>query len=577
MSNILFYIHLLLAFFIFSTSATASSGLTGPTSSTTGDYTISSVNNACGQSTLKYSLLENNSTVQTSCAISKSFTDKPSGSYIYALKECEYDSEFGREFCLTGSTHTVIVSTGGSGGGDNPNNDNNVRLGHYDNDGLLDIFVDATISTPYVLRQLSNSNFQLITGLLTTQITAFSNWTLATGILVEQSDFNADGTDDLMLVGVSSYISGASDQVIRSQYNGNVSTHPASVNVITSAKRQFLVETLGLSQDPDYLLRTIIEQGAYSFISHGFGVGYFNTAYLQIFQMAYNGNLYIGLNENPYDSSQTPSNCAIYTCLFDAVGGQWQMYVYAEVIETIFDYSIFDPQTVVLANEMNKVEAGTSTLDNLLNIIEGVVGTVSCNGITSDQVDVFDSVHNFSYFKTNTCTFAVLARYLNGFSIKEIINEGNKRVQFRARKVFRNWYFNPFYHASIHSSEAPQWYSGFPLSGKLVGKESDSSDNPNMTLIVGLINTSQSPEIALKAVKTAVDNYNNELTYCPGPGTGSNCFNSNGFAKGLTNLIGTITPTAPYSASGMNNTIDISINSLRFPGIENPVSFNEFD
>ncbi len=191
------------------------------------------------------------------------------------------------------------------------------------------------------------------------------------------SDFNADGTDDLILLGVSSYVAGAYDQIVSSQYTGSPYSHPVSVSAMTPAKQQFLVETLGLSQDPDYLLRTMIQQGAYSFISHGFGFGYFNTAYLQIFQMGHNGSLYVDLNDNPYDSTSAPSNCAIYNCLFDFSTGQWQMYVYAEVIETIFDYSIFNTQTVVLANEMDKVEAGSSTIDNLLDVIEGVVGAVS--------------------------------------------------------------------------------------------------------------------------------------------------------------------------------------------------------
>ena len=315
MKNIPFYLQLItfVFFFVFSAVVNASGGLTGPTSSTTGNYTISSINNACGLPSTTYRLIENNRTIKTGCVVSESFTNKPSGTYVYKLKECEYDSEFGQEFCFTGANHTVVVSTGST---QNPNGDNDVRLGHYDNDGLIDIFVDSTVSNPYVLRQLSNKNFQLITGLLSSQVTTYSSWPLVTSILVNLSDFNADGTDDLMLVDVSSHIFGANDQVIFSQYNGSAYTHPVSVSALTASKRQFLVETLGLSQDPDYLLRTMIEQGAYSFISHGFAVGYFNTAYLQLFQMAYNGNAYVSLNDNPYDSSTAPSNCAIYYCQF---------------------------------------------------------------------------------------------------------------------------------------------------------------------------------------------------------------------------------------------------------------------
>ncbi len=577
MKSLNFSLYLLLtAFLVLIAPANASGGLTGPTASTTGNYTIASVNKVCGISNLSYRLLENNRTIQTSCAIAKSFTGKPSGTYQYVLKECEYDSEFRQEFCMNGSLHSVIVATGG---GEDPNGENDVRLGHYDGDGRLDIFVDPIVSSPYILRQLTNKSFQLINGLTSSQVTTYSSWTLATAILVHLSDFNADGADDLMLVDVSTHIAGADDQVVFSPYNGNTASPPVSVSPLTASKRQFLVETLGLSQDPDYLLKTMIEQGAYSFISHGFEVGYFNTAYLQIFQMAYNGRVYVGLNDNPYDQSQTPSNCAIYACHFNTSTGQWTMYVYAEVVETVFDYSIFASQSVVLSNEMNKVEAGTSTLDNLLNIIEEVVGPVSCDGIKDDQVDVFDSVHNFDYFKTNTCSFAVLARYLNGFSIKDIINDSNHRVQFRARKVLRPWFFNPFYHGSISNHLNLQWRSGFPLSGKLVGRLNDSSDDPvkGLTLLIGFINANLPPETVFANLTNATNRYDGQLPYCPAPKPGGSCFNSNSFAKGLVDLVGTIMPIGPYGAPGMSDSVDIPINSLRFPGIDYPLPASEFD
>lgn len=200
-SSLIQWLALLFTCCVFTPSVSASGGLTGPTSSTTGNYTISSSNTVCSQPSNTYHLLENNITVQSGCAISKSFAGKASGSYIYTLRECEYDSEFGREFCFNRGTHTVVVSAGGS---DNPIGDNDVRLGHYDNDGLIDIFVNSVVSAPYVLRQLSNRSFQLKTGLSSSQITTYSGWTLVTGILVNVSDFNADGTDDLMLVDVSS-------------------------------------------------------------------------------------------------------------------------------------------------------------------------------------------------------------------------------------------------------------------------------------------------------------------------------------------------------------------------------------
>ena len=375
----------------------------------------------------------------------------------------------------------------------------------------------------------------------------------------------------------TSYVAGANDQVIFSAYNGSAYTQPVSISALTPSKRQFLIETLGVSQDPDYLLRTMIEQGAYSFVSQGFGYGYFNTAYLQLFQMSYNGNTYVGSNDDPYNQSQTPANCAIYYCLFDAAGGQWTMYVYAELIETVFDYSIFDATTVVLANEIDKVEAGTSTIDNLLDIIEGVVGAISCNGIETDQVDVFDSVHSFSYFKTNTCTFAVLARYLNGFKTKEIKHHPNKNFQFRASKVKGVWWA-PFYHASIRDDEAGRWFSGFPNQPQtlLFGFVNIPDDHPEKTLIVGFISTTQSSEVTLSTLQSATAFYDNRLNYNLDPLPFTSSYNSNGYAQGLVNLIGTIVPVSAYNEFSMSHPLNIPINTIRFPGLFKPVSKSEF-
>ena len=336
------------------------STLSGPSSSTTGNYTISSTANVCNDSYLSYQLHENNRLEQTGCSIAKSFSGKPTGVYQYKLIECEYDPEINYNFCVPIHNHTVTVVLDGNSA--NPNGDTEIRLGDYNNDGFMDIFVKPTITAPYLLKQSSYGNFQLITSLTTTQINLYSTWGIATQILAYISDLNIDGADDMMLVGISHYISTAQDQMIYSQYNSSSNTAPASLSTMTTAKKRFLVETLGLSQDRAYLLRTMIDNNAYSLTSHGFEYGYFNTAYLQLFQMSINGSIYIPLDENPYDESTAPSNCLFYSCHFDTIGGQWQMYVYAEVIDIEWDYSIFHQSTVDLATEIDKVEAGTSTL-----------------------------------------------------------------------------------------------------------------------------------------------------------------------------------------------------------------------
>ena len=183
--------------------------LTGPSSSSTGNYTIASTGNVCGNSYLSYRLNENNVTVQSGCSISKSFSGKPTGVYNYSLLECEYDPEVNYNFCAQIHGHSVTVARAA---GANPNENAEVRLGDYNNDGLADIFVKSDVAAPYILKRTPYNSFQLITGLSVSQVNTYSTWGFATQILAYVSDLNIDGTDDMMLIGINNHIPAAADQ-----------------------------------------------------------------------------------------------------------------------------------------------------------------------------------------------------------------------------------------------------------------------------------------------------------------------------------------------------------------------------
>ena len=556
--------------------------LTGPSSSSTGNYTIASTGNVCGNSYLSYRLNENNVTVQSGCSISKSFSGKPTGIYNYSLLECEYDSDVNYSFCAQIHSHSVTVARAA---GANPNENAEVRLGDYNNDGLADIFVKSDVAAPYILKRTPYNSFQLITGLSVSQVKTYSTWGFATQILAYVSDLNIDGTDDMMLIGINNHIPAAADQIIHSQYNGSINTAPVSTTAVTDSTKRFLVETLGLSQDRNYLLRTMVENGAYSIVSHGYTYAYFNTAYLQIFQMGINGSVYVGLDENPYDDTTQPSSCVFYSCIYDTIGGQWQMYVYAEVLETTWDYSIFHPSVVDLDEEIIKVENGQSTLDNLLDIFERHVGYVSCSGIPDDAVDVFDNVHSFGYFRTNTCTFTVLARYLNSMSYKEAleaaVEKENKQIQFRARKLFNLW-FQSIYHAVLSMpSPSKDTVSGMPdiyTDTLLEGRLRERADARKYTLFAGFVKTPDAPDVAFTKLQLAVKYYNTTepLPYNPRPLPYSESYNSNSFVQGLVNLVGTIDMVGMFGGVGIPNKVEISNNEATFPGILKPVPKHKF-
>lgn len=101
-------------------------------------------------------------------------------------------------------------------------------------------------------------------------------------------------------------------------------------------------------------------------------------------------------------------------------------------------------------------------------------------------------------------------------------------------------------------------------------------DHPELTLLVGFVDSDISNANIISIMRSAVINYDDGLEYTANPTSFNTGYNSNGFAKGLIDLVGKITPVGVFSALGMKNTIEISINNLRFPGLNKPVPKSEF-
>lgn len=451
---------------------------------------------------------------------------------------------------------------------------------------------------------MPNKSFQLITNLTVNQkLSISSTWPITSLIKVHLEDFNVDGKTDLMLMNIGNVISGAEEQIVFSNSNGSSFTPPSSLSPMSESKRQFLVEALGVRSEPNYLLRTMIESGSYSQVSQGYAYGYFNTAYLQLYQMGYASSIFVNANDNPYDDSTQPSNCVVYACTYDQVGGQWQMLVFAEVIVTTWDFSIFHPTTLTFAAVMDDIIAGTKTMDDLLDVLELILGTLTCNGINPNEVDTFTTGKPYDFFLKNTCITASVARSVNAIHSQRIVYNGQEpsgdpRIQFRGRPVsfVESLGGDSFgFHASLHNSSNTVSYSGFPQNrtnplapGNLIKASNDPSDDPSNTLLVGFVDTLADPQLAFTSLLSHWILYQNNLQYCAVQ-VGSSCllplgsldgYNSNGFAKGMADLVGNIVPIQHHTFPGAVVGADVQIfdptSPVAFPGVNKPVPPNQF-
>lgn len=586
-----------------------SAALSGPATDSDGNYTINWTMTCNGGGNTNYHLFENGVQISANwCGYSsgtKSITGKPAGTYNYMLDYCdEYYPEPGllcaSHFGLE-EYHTVTVSTGGSGSGST--NSDIVRLGHYDADGRIDLFVESGISKPIVLRQLIDKTFQQV-NLSSGQIQTYSNnWPTTSLVKVHHSDFNVDGTEDYALIGVDQVIPGANPQLIYSMDGGTVNTNPSHVTTLSESTQKFVGDALGLMLDYYHLYNRMLAEGAVNFYSYGYSWGYYGGAYLDLWGQGNANGPYIEDGENPYDDMVSPANCSIYACYYD--GTQWQMYVYAQIIVPTWNTAIFHPSTLSLAQKMDQVDQGTATLDDLIEILEQILGAISCDGLDNSEIGVYDAVHTLEYFRVNTCSVIVIFRILNVVNTAPYVENGNEpsdpRLQFRARLVGAPWSrpASTAMHGSVHNPDnLLGWYSGFPQNGgvaaflnqagNLVKADTDISDSKQNTLLVGYIVSPYSPATAWTIASSAYQGYGNNLQYCIFPeimqqvqaaATGNYCvgYNSNSFSKGLSNLLGIITPVGHRIAGLGGVSISyIQLTKERFPGITKPVPPSEF-
>lgn len=484
-----------------------------------------------------------------------------------------------------------------------------VRIGDYDQDGDQDLFVQHNGShvepvTPFVLRQV-NSAFQLVPNPSAAEMQTMNAWPLASNLQTHISDFDVDGRYDLLVYGVSNENADVSDPIVYASTTSGAAPRTEVLNLNVGV-RQFLIEMLGLMlfEDDFFEVAALVKHTASdpwytTTVSDPF-LAWWNSEYLQFWGLQ-NGDgsiTYVDPSEDTRDENNPPSNCTIFSCQF--TDGQWQLYVISRVITVNPDFGKFHPTTIAVHNSAQAVAVDAAPIDDLIGLLELVLGSISCAGVDPAQVEFFDAVHNQNYFTKNTCLIATLSRHINVLHQQPNLNNTttlqNPPIEFRARQT--GFAFNRILlHASVHTFNSTSVYSAFPefgtiaaiggVGGFLEKKFRDPSDLKGNTLLVGNIVPFPNIINAPLAIEFGHDNYDNGLLYCliPELGLPGFCsgYNSNSYAKGLSDTVGTIqlvqhqylTPN-PIGQVGGPTLFFYNLDATTMPGVTKPVPAVEF-
>ena len=560
----------------------ASEVISGPTTSTTGNYTLS-WDQGCTPGSNWYNLYENGASESLGCATSKSFSGKPDGNYYYELEMCELDVILG-EFCIgrayMGWDHTVTVDTGSGGGGQTGTG--NVTVGDYNGDGLSDLYVSPSLGQPFLLSQVYDGHFQVLGNLTSQQINAYSNWT-GTNLRLNELDYDVDGTDDVMVNGIGNLLSGVPDQVVFLSSGGS----PVRLLAMDDARKQFLGEVLAWSFNKRYFADTALQNNWYT-VEYQTLYGWWYIVDLPGY--TWNNE---PLADDPMDGNTTPGICGVTSCAFDVTYG-WRFYGGVTVQYYDIDTSHFNQDAIDLVVNAVPASENTGSWSDVLDILEQEFGSIPCTGIDPGVVVAWDSTHSDGYFNDNHCIFVTLARYST--ALIDYSNStpsgppptGDSRLQVRIRAI-ASWYNPAISHASVHYVQQKQWRSAYPTEGdggqlngsggQLVSisdpdNERHQEDAPKNTIPYAYVNASGTSSFQWGEILIADGNYKDNLPYCLNyPDIGQafvgTCdgYNSNGYVSGLILEIG--------------GTLELSDNSFEtppeLPGFLKPVPSSAFE
>jgi hypothetical protein len=284
---------------------------------------------------------------------SRSFTNKPSGSYSYRLHAAGYDMYAGY---VEGVSPSITVVVGSAAARDNIVAQLAyryvVRQGDINADGRVDFFVARLTSgtasggtiEKLILQQASGGRFVAVVP-TAAQAAVAAAWPVS-AVVPRLADIDVDGYADVMLAGVSSVVSNARDQIVYAPGSTGLN-QPKGIRPFDDAMIRFAADTMDYFADQNFF----IDNATPEYYTVWYWYSYCDSAYSGY-------SLYDGSYWDP-----------ITGCYYDIAysSGMYQ------------DYSDFSPQALTFwINDYEAREGDISEAKALANVktaVEELIGT----------------------------------------------------------------------------------------------------------------------------------------------------------------------------------------------------------
>lgn len=469
-----------------------------------------------------------------------------------------------------------------------------VRSGHFDGNGKLDIYVQRTsgdinngVIDKTILTQTDDGHFEVVEAPTSGQLATAAGWPISAGVVPVVNDYNVDGHVDVLLKNLDTTIAGVDEQIA---YSKGIFFQGAAeaVAAIDFEFEKFFRDTYNWILDPDYFSQAItsnmpayhfsLDIGVY-FCSYWYGFPTCLTVGHALFEqtvtlamLGLSGYETIQAAEEGLASALGFASYDTFECVL--VCGWIEFYGwYSSTVFTFYD--VWTPTTEspgfddinfsIWARDVAEISNGITTgaisdsegIESLLEIFEDLtginIGGICIGGLVSDpELQDPEDCQGFELFATVANTAP---------ETEEVDKREPNTVYITGHRV--GW-VGPF-HLAVEYSASPNsttTFSAGPVGGKLVSGINRASDiSGNVTMGISVSISGLPPLPYFEHISSKYDNYDNGLNYDLFPQQGTDGYNSNSYVHGLVN-----------AADGVS-----TINLNNFVGGDKPVPTSEFD
>lgn len=292
-----------------------------------------------------------------------------------------------------------------------------IRVGDYDSDGLLDLFVSghtrfievddipiviAPTVPRFVLRNNGSGDFELVTAPIVAKVPVMRVWPVA-DLMVSFSDVNVDGFDDLTIRDASQVIAGTRGQIVFAGHGANKS--PVHIRAIDASLKRYKSDLMAWLIDNNYFNKAPLKVTGQQPATAGWEAAIVNPTNVRAINSALTGCAAKYLSSTnklcALNTIDPPPPCTKSVIGKDADGNvlgttvvdvcQYDLHVYVYTqgsVQVSADTSVFDTDAKDTAHAIEQLDscpARSIIPANVATEIERIMANVFKSGAIFDQ------------------------------------------------------------------------------------------------------------------------------------------------------------------------------------------------